>query len=134
MAACKKKHLTQTRNVSRIRKIFSVVIKMVVSARQMGQWGRSIPGRRKSTFEGPEEGETRWCTSGSAGSLWLEHRLGVGVRRALFFLSISLWAKLDFFITVSRNLVPKEAKPNQKIAFLFYLKMSGTTQVLPALF
>lgn len=53
MAAYKKKHLTQTRNVSRIRKIFPVVIKMVVSARQMGQWGRSIPGRRKSTFGRP---------------------------------------------------------------------------------
>lgn len=66
------------------------------------------------------------------GSLWLEHRLGVGVRRPLF-LSISLWARLDsdFFFTVSRNLVPKEAKTNQKITFLFFfltLEMSGTTR------
>lgn len=67
---------------------------MVVLARQMGQWGKSMPGRGKGICKGPgEEGRT-WYTAGSASSLLqLEHRIGTGERS--LFLAIPLWARLD---------------------------------------
>lgn len=71
--------------------------------------GNSIPGRGNSICKGPEEGDRAWHTVGSASSLlWLRHRIGVGVRSALF-LAIPLWPDCTHifnfysFITISRN-------------------------------